>query len=63
MRYICGYVHELYISLCLLFRIITIRVGDCSCKTLVINRDFWYDHFSKRRPDWHNSIGLIVTTC
>lgn len=48
MCYTCCYVHELYISLCLLFRIITIRVGDCSCKTLVINRDFWYAHSSKR---------------
>lgn len=63
MWYTCCYVHELYISLCLLFRIITIHVGDCSCKTLVINRDFWYAHPSKRWPEWQNGIGLIVTTC
>lgn len=48
MCYTCCYVHELYISLCLLFRIITIHVGDCSCKTLVINRDVWYAHSSKK---------------
>lgn len=63
MCYTCWYVHELYISLCLLFCVITIRVGDCSCKTLVINRDFWYAHSSKRWPEWQNGIGLSVTMC
>lgn len=62
MWYTC-YVHELYISLCLLFCIITIRVGDCSCKTLVINRDFWYAHSSKRWREWQSGIGLNVKTC
>lgn len=32
-------------------------------KTLVINRDFWYAHSSKRWPEWQNGIGLSVTTC
>lgn len=63
MWYSCCYVRELCISLCLLFRIITIHVGDCSCKTLVINRDLWYARSSKRQPEWQNEIGYVVTTC
>lgn len=33
-----------------------IRVGDCSCKTLVINRDFWYAHSSKRWLEWQLAL-------
>lgn len=63
----CCRVHELCISLCLLFCIITIRLGDCLLqkKPLVINRDFWYAHSSKRRPEWPAfGFGFTVTaTC
>lgn len=31
-----------------LFSIISIHVGECSCKPLVNCRDFWYAHFSMR---------------
>lgn len=60
MCYTCCYVHELYISLCLLFRIIPSMWVIVPAKTLVINRDFWYAHSSKRWPEWQNGIGLTV---
>lgn len=48
MCYTCCYVHELYISLCLLFRIIPSMWVIVPAKTLVINRDFWYAHSSQK---------------
>lgn len=50
--------HELCISLCLLFCIITVHVGDCSCKTLMFNRDFWYARSSKRQNGRKTLVSL-----
>lgn len=61
IHYICFmFVDVLYLLLCtwtLYFSLSSllyhpIHVGDCSCKTLVINRDFWYAYSSKRWPEW-----------
>lgn len=65
MLHVCW--RGLYLSLCtwtlylsFLFLCHPIRVGDWSCKTLVINRDFWYAHPPKDDPNGKNGIFLVV---
>lgn len=48
----------LYFSLSSLFYHV-IRVGDCSWKTLVINRDLWYAKFLQRWPEWQTELVLL----
>lgn len=40
---------QMFLSL-FLFSVISIHVGECSCKPLVNCRDFWYDHFPMGCP-------------
>lgn len=48
--------HELFLSLCPL-SCHPIHVGDCSCKSLVINRNFWYAKKQKQQKrKWLNGI-------
>lgn len=35
------------------------RVGECSCNSLVIYRDFWYAHSLTRWPEWQKMLNNL----